>query len=180
MASTGFRRGRGGKVLLKAHAEEAPVLRDLLTQLAGLVAPDAPEDTDPLAVMVDIGTATRTPDDPVLARLFPDAYSGDDEAAGEFRRYTENTLRERKHAGALLALGTLEDAGVERVLTPDEVQAWLGALNDVRLALGTRLDVQEDLSEQYLGLDVDDPSRLAFEIYDWLTWLQETLVRCLG
>jgi hypothetical protein len=179
MASTRFRRKRNGVVALNPHPDEAPVLRGLLLQLADLVAPEVAADADPLAALVDIGTATRAPDDPVLARLFPDAYPEDAEAAGEFRRYTENSLREHKHAAALSALGTLDRPGRERDLTADEVQAWLGALNDLRLALGTRLDVQEDWSEQYRGLAEDDPVRLSFEIYDWLSWLQETLVRCL-
>jgi hypothetical protein len=179
MASTRFRRRRGGVVALTVHPEEVPVLRGLLSQLADLVAPDTAPDADPLAAMLGIGTATEASDDPVLARLFPDAYPDDPDAAGEFRRYTETGLRERKQAGARAALATLDEPGKERDLSGDEALAWLGALNDLRLALGTRLDVHEDWSEQYAGLPEHDPARITFEVYDWLSWLQETLVRCL-
>ena len=165
--------------MLTVAPEEAGVLRGLLQQLAELVAPDEPVDEDPLAAMVGIGTATTVPDDPVLARLFPDAYGDDPEAAAEFRRYTETSLRERKLSDARRAMATLEDPGTERRLEGPEVAAWLGALNDLRLALGTRLDVQEDWAQQYVALAEDDPARVAFELYDWLSWLQESLVRCL-
>jgi len=179
MSATRFRRKRSGVVALTVHPDEALVLAGLLQQLADLVAPEESADADPLAALVDIGTTTEVPDDPVLARLFPDAYADDPEAAGEFRRYTENSLRDRKHVGALRALATLERPGKERDLVEDDVQAWLGALNDLRLALGTRIDVQEDWPTQFHGLAEDDPTRSLFLLYDWLSWLQETLVRCL-
>ena len=159
--------------------DEAPVLRGLLEQLAELVAPAEPLDDDPLAAMVGIGSQTGAPEDPVLARLFPDAYPDDAEAAAEFRRYTESGLRETKHSNARTALATLDAPGTEHVLTDFEVQAWLGALNDLRLALGTRLDVDEDWHAQAAGLDQDDPALVLFSVYDWLSMLQELLVRCL-
>jgi Domain of unknown function (DUF2017) len=179
MASTRFRRKRGA-VVLRVDELEAPVLAGLLEQLAELVAPEVQADADPLAAMVGIGTTTQASDDPVLARLFPDAYPDDDEAAGEFRRYTETGLRERKHAAALAALGTLAEPGADRVLTTDEALAWLTALNDLRLALGTRLDVTEDWAQQYAQIPDGDPTRFWFGVYDWLSHLQETLVGCLG
>ena len=67
----------------------------------------------------------------------------------------------------------------EHPLTSDEAQAWLGALNDLRLALGTRLDVTEDWHAQAAALDPDDPALVLFSVYDWLSMLQELLVRCL-
>jgi Domain of unknown function (DUF2017) len=178
-SSTRFRRRRGGVVVLTAHPLEAPVLAGLLEQLAELVAPEASADADPLAAMVGIGTATEASDDPVLARLFPDAYPDDAEAAGEFRRYTENGLRESKQAAARLALATLEVPGDDRPLTTEETQAWLTSLNDLRLALGTRLDVGEDWAAARAGLGEDDPARFWLDVYDWLSYLQETLVGCL-
>ena len=98
----------------------------------------------------------------------------------EFRRYTESSLRETKHAAARTALATLDAPGTEHPLNDAEVQAWLGALNDLRLALGTRLDVTEDWHEQAAELDEDDPSLVLFSVYDWLSVLQELLLRCLG
>ena len=94
----------------------------------------------------------------MLARLFPDAYRDDEETAVEFRRYTEHSLREAKHANARMALATLDGPGTEHRLTDEEVQAWLGSLNDLRLALGTKLDVTEDWHEQAADLDRDDPA----------------------
>jgi len=179
MASTRFRRRRSA-VVLTAGELEAPVLVGLLEQLVELVSPTEPaQDQDPLAAMVGIGTATEVPDDPVLARLFPDAYTDDSEAAGEFRRYTETDLRQAKRVGALTALATLDQPGKDRVLTGEETKAWLGALNDLRLAMGTRLDVDEDWARQHARLAPDDPRRFWLEVYDWLSHLQETLVRCL-
>jgi hypothetical protein len=183
MGSTGttrFRRRRRGGVTLTVSPAEAPVLHSLLSELATLVAPDEPDNDDPLAAMVGIGTSAGPYDDPVLARLFPDAYKDDPEAASEFRRYTETSLREHKHADALAALDTLVDPGTERALEPEVVQSWLGALNDLRLALGARLQVQEDWRSQAYGLAPDDPELAALITYDWLSMLQEQLVGCLG
>ena len=179
MGTTGFRRGRDGTVTMVVPADEAPVLRGLLEQLAEMVTPTEPLDDDPLAAMLGIGSQTSAPEDPVLARLFPDAYRDDEEKAVEFRRYTEHSLREAKHANARMALATLDGPGTEHRLTDEEVQAWLGSLNDLRLALGTKLDVTEDWHEQAADLDRDDPALVLFSVYDWLSMLQELMVRCL-
>lgn len=178
--TTMFVPSSGGGVRLVVAESEADVLDDLLGQLAELVAPEPSQDADPLAAMVGIGTATTTPTDPVLARLFPDAYVDDPDAAGEFRRYTENGLRDRKLAGAVLARATLADAVGGRDLTLDETMAWLGALNDLRLALGTRLGVTDDDHEPPEGLDPEDPSWVSHLVYHWLGGLQELLVHCLS
>jgi hypothetical protein len=189
VSSTRFRRRRGGRgraggsgvhaVAFTAEPGDAAVLRQLFEQLDELVAPPDETDPDPLAQMVGIGVATEPPDDPVLARLFPDAYPDDPKAASEFRRYTEQSLRARKHAAVELVLATLEDPGRERMLTEEEASAWLGALNDLRLALGTRLEITEDIESQYATLTADDPRLALFEVYHWVSVLQETLVHCL-
>jgi hypothetical protein len=175
-----FKRSRSGALTLTVETEEAPVLRGLLAQLAELVAPDDDPAGDPLDALVGIGTSTEPPDDPVLARLLPDAYADDPQAAGEFRRYTERTLRERKLADATTALATLDRPGEKRPLTGDEAHAWLGALNDLRLALGTRLEVTETWEEQARALAPDDPALPLFAVYEWLGWLQAELVGCLA
>src|SRR3981189_2949218 len=92
-------RWRGG-VVLKLDPQEEPLLRQLVSEPLMLVEPASVADADPLSAMVGIGTATETPDDPVLARLFPDAYQEDSAAAGEFRRYPEQGLRARQGAKA--------------------------------------------------------------------------------
>ena len=179
--ATRFRRSRGG-VVVTFHPDEAPILRSLLGQLAELVDESGePEETedDPLARALGIGTSTTAPDDPALARLFPDAYTDDAESAGEFRRYTERGLREAKREAARTALATLADPGHRRTLSGHEAQAWLTTLTDLRLVLGTRLDVTEDWGEQYAALAEDDPRRPLFEAYDWLSFLQESLVHAL-
>lgn len=124
----------------------------------------------------------ETPDDPVLARLFPDGYREDPEAAREFRRYTEATLRDGKREAAEVVLASLRGTppGTEMVLDKEQAQCWLRALNDVRLALGTRLEITDDAYDgPPSGLDPDDPVFALFAAYDWLTALQDQLVRVL-
>jgi hypothetical protein len=176
---TSFAKRRRGGVILKLDPQEQPLLRQLVGELLVLVEPAPAADADPLSAMVGIGTATETPDDPVLARLFPDAYPDDSAAAGEFRRYTEQGLREKKRSNAATALATLE-RGKDVELSDDEARAWLGVLNDLRLALGTRLDVDEDWDDQMASLGEDDPLLGLFVVYDWLSYLQETLVRSVS
>ncbi|MET8139387.1 DUF2017 domain-containing protein [Sphaerisporangium sp. NPDC005288] len=173
--STGFSATRGGGVAILLDAGEASILRSLVSQVLGLVEPGATGD-DPLERALGIGSATA-PSDPVLARLFPSAYADDDEAAADFRRYTEATLREGKRADAEVLLKTAEQGKVE--LTGEQAQAWLRALNDVRLALGVRLEVTEEVHEELAGMAEDDPRYPAYVTYDWLTYLQDTLVRAL-
>jgi hypothetical protein len=126
----------------------------------------------------ETGPATR-PDDPILARLLPDAYTGDSEAAGDFRRFTEQELRNGKAAAARTVLATLPEDGGRVRLSEEEAQVWLRSLNDVRLALGVRLSITEDFEARVADLDPGDPRSAYMWVYDWLTFLQETLVRAL-
>lgn len=177
-----FRAGRGG-VQARLDDTDVALLRQLLGELLELLGDDQTEDDgdDPLAAAVGIGTATKAPGDPVLARLFPDGYSDDPEASADFRRYTERGLRDTKRANVRAALATLDelDERGRARLDRQVAQAWLGALNDMRLAIGTRLDIGEDWDEQAAGLPDDDPRAYVFAVYDHLTWLQETLVQAL-
>ncbi len=120
------------------------------------------------------------PADPVLARLLPDAYNDDPEAAGEFRKYTESSLREAKKYFAQTVLETLPPGGGRVKLTADQARDWLRALNDVRLMFGVRLEVTEDFEEQLSALDPKDPRVAAFEVYDWLGAVQESLVHAIA
>jgi hypothetical protein len=122
----------------------------------------------------------EAPADPVLARLLPDAYTGDPEAAGEFRRYTESSLREAKKYFAQTLLETLPPKGGRVKLTVDQARDWLRALNDVRLMFGVRLEVTEDFEEQLTSLDPKDPRVAAFQVYGWLGEVQESLVRAIA
>ena len=123
--------------------------------------------------------APSIPDDAVLARLLPDAYQDDPEAAGEFRKYTESSLREAKKYFAQTLLDTLPPSGGRVRLTGDQARDWMRALNDVRLMFGVRLEVTEDFEEQLAALAPDDPKVAAFEVYGWLGAVQESLVRAL-
>jgi Domain of unknown function (DUF2017) len=141
---------------------------------------DGPIDADALAAMIGFSDNTELPDDPVLARLLPDAYRDDPEASGEFRRYTESGLRSGKTAAARTVLATLPATGGRIRLSEPEAQAWLRALNDVRLALGVRLDVTDDFDDQVANMEADDPRMPYIGVYQWLAFLQETLVRALS
>jgi hypothetical protein len=141
---------------------------------------DGPIDADALAAMIGFSDNTELPDDPVLARLLPDAYRDDPDASGEFRRYTESGLRSGKAAAARTVLATLPPAGGRIRLSEPEAQAWLRALNDVRLALGVRLEVTDDFDDQVANMEPDDPRAAYIGVYQWLAFLQETLVRALS
>ncbi|MPZ60968.1 MAG: DUF2017 family protein [Propionibacteriales bacterium] len=189
----GFSRGRRGRVLGSFSVPEAVLLRNLVSQVVELVHDEAPpvaHSSDPLESMLGRGGPVAAPEDPVLARLLPDAYSGDDEAAGEFRRFTEPNLREQKAANGRSVISDLErgglsedsaetDENVELDLGPDQVRAWLRSLTDVRLALATRLGIGDGDEDRWESMPDDDPRRYVHEVYDWLGYVQETLVQSL-
>ena len=195
-----FRPTRGGGVRAWLAAPEASLLRSLVGQVLTLIAPDGDGPTaaswnNVADLEAQLNTPTpatqhapeaapqdppTTPDDPVLARLLPDGYRDDPDAAGEFRKYTEPGLRSVKQQAALQMLDTLPDAGGRIKLTSEQAQAWLKALNDVRLALGVRLDVTEDFEQDWSKLGRDDPQWAAYEVYAWLGAVQESLVQALA
>ncbi len=77
-------------------------------------------------------------------------------------------------------LATLPPGGGRVRLSEPEAQAWLRALNDVRLALGVRLDVTDDFDERVEEIEPEDPRLPYVEVYQWLAFLQESLVRALS
>jgi uncharacterized protein DUF2017 len=188
--SEGFQRRRGGGAVATFTGFEADLLRSLASQLVELlrneVAAPHPGD-DPLEQMLDFSGPTTEPEDPVLARLFPNAYPDDAEAAGEFRRYTEGTLRDSKARAAVEIIETLEEAGLPVELAEDglvvdvELDAesagtWLRSFTDIRLALATRLGIEDDDEDYWAALPDEDPRAHVFDIYQWVGYLQETLV----
>ena len=188
--SEGFQRRRGGGAVATFTGFEADLLRSLASQLVELlrneVAAPHPGD-DPLEQMLDFSGPTTEPEDPVLARLFPNAYPDDEEAAGEFRRYTESALRDSKARAAVEVIETLEEAGLPVELAEDglvvdvELDAeatgtWLRSFTDIRLALATRLGIEDDDEDYWAALPDDDPRAHVFDIYQWVGYLQETLV----
>ena len=177
-----FKRKRGGTVTAELDAVEASLLSALAADLLELLGADDEGEQDPLAALVGLSTEpVERPTDPALARLLPDAYGDDDAAAAEFRRYTESDLRSAKRADAGAVLATLAphvEGGGKLALDRDQVDAWLGTLNDLRLALGTRLEVTED-TDLDPRVRTDDPRDQALQVYSWLGWLQETLLGCV-
>lgn len=193
-----IRKERHGVVTLVLDPVEAAVIRgafaDLLALLDDRAAPDdpvaaveiAPGLLDPFAELE--AAATTLPTDPALARLLPDAYADDPQAAAEYRRFTERDLVAGKQSNIRTLLGTLSAALDEnrgggdgdwcRIrLDPEALRAWLYALNDLRLALGSRLQIEDGYEEQIAELPVDDPRLPHFALYEWLTGLQDALVK---
>jgi hypothetical protein len=191
---SGFtRHRRSGRIIATFSGFEADLLRSLASQLVELLRNEAAvphEHADPLEAMLTFEGPTTEPDDPVLARLFPTAYPDSQEAASEFRRFTEGALRDGKAAGAAAIIDDLEEAGLppelgeERVVIDIELderqaQVWLKTFTDLRLALATRLEIEQDDEEFWAILPEDDPRSQAHDIYEWIGALQETLVDAL-
>jgi len=189
--TSGFVRHRRSKrAIATFSAFEADLLRSLAAQLIELLHNEsavAATERDPLEALLDFSGPTTEPEDPVLRRLFPSAYQGDEEAAGEFRRYTEGTLRDGKARAAASVIDVLEEAGlpaepadeeitIDVELDPETALVWMRSFTDLRLALGTRLEVEEGDEDYWYSLPDDDPRAQAHHIYEWLGFLQETLV----
>jgi hypothetical protein len=143
-------RTRKGDYRLRLSEPERELLRDLSAQLLALLAAD--------------------PADPSLRRLRPTAYEDDPEAEDEFRRLQDGELLEGRRGTLELLAGTVE----RDHLTAEELDAWLRALTDLRLAVGTRLDVTE---ETYASeIDPRDPRAWELSVFAYLSWLQEAAV----
>ena len=172
------RSGRGSKARLVAslEAQEAAVLRGLVSEVRQMLAGRTEDNpADELAVLTGIRTGPSTrPDDRVLARLLPDFTTEDADLAAGLRSLHEPALIEAKDAAATVVLETLPASGGRVELTAEQADAWLAALNDVRLALGTALDVGEDMEDD---LPPDDPRAAHMGVYHWLTFVQDALVQ---
>lgn len=159
---------------------EREVLINLAEQLIEILAERIDDvHSDPLAAIVGITGHDSPPDDDVLLRLLPNAYADPVDSA-EFRRFTESVLRDKKRAHAMAIRSHLlnsEDSLVR--INRDSAGAWLGAMNDIRLALGVRLKVEENSHDQLELLAPDDPMRGVYAVYTWLGWLQESLLHAL-
>ncbi|MEV8014893.1 DUF2017 domain-containing protein [Streptomyces sp. NPDC086554] len=187
----------GGGAAVALDEVEISIIRSLAVQLLELIGPGPADDAadDPLAELFAEGPS-EPPTDPVLQRLLPDAYGGpgsekvdEDELraySAEFRRFTENDLRAKKRDDALVVIRCLDsmtaagDGGAVLKLSAEESRHWLGALNDLRLAIGARLDViDEEDTDLLYQLPDSDPRKPMVMAYLWLGGLQETLVGTL-
>ena len=143
-------RRRDGSVRLRLPARERELLGALAADLGARLADDA--------------------DAPDFERLFPPAYAEDQEDEREYRELMHEELRDDKQEAVRVFTESLgRDA-----LTGEELDAWLRVLNDLRLVLGTRLDVSETTFAR--GLDPRDPDAPELALYSYLSWLQEQAV----
>jgi len=144
-------RRKGDRVRLHLDAHERAILRELLDQLEPLLAET---------------------DDPSVRRLFPPAYS-DEKEDDQYR----SLVRDQLVRGRARSLATMRDTLADEAIDLEQADEWLRALNDLRLVLGTRLDVSEELD--YESLDLDTPRGRDLAVYGYLAWLQEQLVDAL-
>lgn len=150
MSRAPIERTRDGDFRLRLSHQERGLLRTLLAELRALLDGDATE--------------------PMLRRLFQPGYEDDLEGETEYQRLMRGELL----AGRREALRMLEATSGRERLREEELHAWLGALNDLRLVLGERLGVTEEVYER--ELDPHDPEAYELAVYAYLTWLQEQVV----
>jgi Domain of unknown function (DUF2017) len=150
------KRVRGGRFALRITGAERDVLRSLPAQLRELL------------------TGQDAATDPDLRRLFPPAYLDDPQKAAEYDGMVRDDLR----ADRLAAIEVMERTIDSDRLSEEELLAWLSAINDLRLVLGTRLDVPEDLNE--LDVQPGDPRAESLALYAYLSILEEDAVAALS
>jgi Domain of unknown function (DUF2017) len=180
-------RRNGEQIVTEMERQEAAVLRAMVSQVNDMLqarAEEAPQDE--LSELTGIRTGPSTsPDDPILSRLLPDFHRLDDDkpskqdmdSAAALRSLHEPTLLEAKTGVAAVVLETCPPEGGPVRLNLEQADAWLSALNDVRLALGTALDIDEDMPDE---LPDDDPRSGHLPVYHWLTVVQEELLHVMS
>ena len=169
-----FKSGLGGKLTLKLDDAELGVLSQLFEQMAELLEhPESEAGADPLAKMLNMSGSTQISEDPALARLFPDGYSDDEHASADFRRFTEQDLRAQKLAALNSVRDSLSGWIGKSSITAQQAQDWLKAINDLRLVLGTRLEITDEVETDF---EADEPG---IHLYNYLTYLQGTLIEAL-
>lgn len=173
MATVRRRRGSAG-VTITLSDQEVMLVRGLVSDVDQMLAARGPATDDPFADLM--AEPVDAPTDPALARLLPDGHRDDPEAAAELRRLSEGTVRQQKTEAARCLLDTLPEGGGTAKLDDEHAQAWLTALNDVRLVLGTRLEVTEE-SDPLGGYEADEPEAVPYVVYHWLTGLQDDLIK---
>ncbi len=150
--SAPIRRRRDGRYAIKLDPSVRAVLVTMAEQLSPVLGPD----------------------EPMTRRLFPPAYAGEDERAHEteYRRLVDNALvNHHREAFAVMAATAQAD-----ILTEPELNAWLSAVGSLRLVLGTRLDVSEDMDAP----DPDDPTAPEYALYELLGQLQYLMIEVLA
>lgn len=173
----------GPKLRSEIDGNEAAVLRSLVESVRGMLtdrASSTPQ--DPLAELTGMRTGhSKPPEEAALARLLPDFHKPDkkddgSDLNGALRSLHEPEIIDAKCAAADVILRTLPPGGGKIVLTLEQADAWMSGLNDVRLALGTALDVHSDMPDE---LAPGDPRAPHLPVYHWLTWMQDSLIQAL-
>jgi uncharacterized protein DUF2017 len=170
---------RGGLVVAGLTEREAGLLRGLVGQVREMLAVRvAAIPRDELVELTGITAGPTTPpEDRVLARLLPDFHREDAVLSGGMRALHEPELVAVKDGVASVVLDTCPARGGRVRLSDEQAKAWLSALNDIRLALGTVLEVTEDMPDE---LPADDPRAPHLVVYHWLTWVQDSLIHVLA
>lgn len=189
-----FKRRKRGGVYAQFEPAEAQLVVNLLGQVVELLRDRNGEDEsspDPLFAQLGMGGSHLPPEDPVLQRLLPNGYTDDEEGSADFRRFTERSLSAAKVRNAELVIASLADGGldvdepersvdeVEVELNDEQVQAWLRSLTDVRLSLAVRLGIESEEDAEAVSHSDDEAATVMSDIYDWLGFVQETLIQAL-
>jgi hypothetical protein len=151
-----IRRSRRGGFELRIPRPERDVLRTLPPQLRTLLAEGDPTE------------------DPAMRRLYPSAYLDDPESSAEFDGFVRDDLTSQR----VTAVDTMERTIDAEVVTEEELSAWLGSINDLRLVLGVRLAVTEESTPKDFAEDEDDAA--SFALYAYLAYLEDEIVQALS
>jgi len=181
---------RSGGVRLELAADEAGEIDSLIEQLATLLEPapaaengEATGDNTLAGFEWPGSDPVDVPDDPAVRRLLPDAYRDDPEAAAEFRRYTDLTLRDEMAADIAVVRADLLSLAApphQLTLTDESAEAWLRVLNRLRLVLAVRLGIETAHDHEVLEyIDPADPRAEAFMLYEWIGYLLGSVLRAL-
>jgi hypothetical protein len=140
-----------GRYRLRLPEEERTLLRSLADELRALIS--------------------ASTDDPVVRRLFPVAYHDDAERDHEYQALVRDELLDRR----LAAIEVLESTAAATEVDGEQLGAWMGVINDLRLVLGTKLDVDEDMEP----IDIEDPDAPAHAVYEYLGFLLHEVIEAL-
>jgi len=167
-------RWKRGRLLADIEAHEAVLLRQVVTEIRDLLSDPESDDTKSVGIVAGSGSADAgAMQDPVTARLLPDGHRSDPDLAEDYRGLTEAGLRAEKRADAALLLQTVGENGGRIELDAAAAEAWLRTINDVRLSIGVRLDINESDDPMVRAEQTGDPR---WAVYSWLTAVQGLLV----
>jgi hypothetical protein len=160
---------------------EASLIADLVDQVRQLLAGRRAEvPSDPLAQLTGMTVGVASPPaDPAVARLLPDFHAEDTDLSAGLRVLHEPELIAAKDAAAVTLLDSLPRGGGPVRLDEDAAGAWIAALNDVRLALGVRLEISEDDTPPRGVDDPASPQAAMYATYRWLSAVQDSLVSAM-